>query len=46
MKGLIDNSNSPVRGYLLLIRKDFVTYMHDLAVYMKKGRSCARGCSL
>ena len=33
----IDSSNVSVRGYLPLIRKDYVTHMHGLVVYMKKG---------
>ena len=32
-----DCGNIPVRGYLLLIRKDSSTHMHGLAVYVKKG---------
>ena len=35
----LDDSNNSgnffVRGYLTLIRKDIVTYMHGLAVYVK-----------
>ena len=33
----IDSGNFSVRGYLPLIRKDFITYMHGLAVYVKEG---------
>ena len=32
----IDSSNFSVRGYLLVIRKDFVSHMHSLAVYVKE----------
>ena len=32
-----DSGNFSVRGYLPLIRKDFITYMHGLAVYVKEG---------
>ena len=31
----IDSGSFSVRGYLLLIQKDSVTHMHDLAVYVK-----------
>ena len=31
----IDSGSFSVRGYLLLIQKDSVTHMHDLAVYEK-----------
>ena len=33
----IDSRNFSVRGYLLLIRKDSMTHMHSLAVYVKEG---------
>ena len=33
----IDSSNISVNCYLPLIQKDFVTHMHDLAVYLKEG---------
>ena len=33
---LIDSGNFFVRVYLPLIQKDSVTYMHDLAVYVKE----------
>ena len=33
----IDSSNFFVRGYLPLIRKDSVTHVHDLAVYLEEG---------
>ena len=32
----IDSGNFSVRGYLPLIRKDSVTHMHGLAVYVKE----------
>ena len=32
-----DSGNFSVRGYLSLIRKDSVTHMHGLAVYVKEG---------
>ena len=32
----IDSYNFSVRGYLPLIRKDFITHMHGLAVYVKE----------
>ena len=42
----IDSGNSSVRGYLPLIRKDFSTHMHGLAVYVKEGLPFARDLSL
>ena len=33
----IDSGNFSVRGYLPLIRKDSITHMHGLAVYVKEG---------
>ena len=33
----IDSANFSVRGYLPLIRKDYITHMHGLAVYVKEG---------
>ena len=33
----IDSGNFSVRGYLPLIRKDSITHMHGLALYVKKG---------
>ena len=33
----VDSDNFSVRGYLPLIWKDSVTYMYDLAVYVKEG---------
>ena len=41
----IDSGNFSVTGYLPLIRKDFVTHMHRLAVYMKEGLPFARDLS-
>ena len=32
-----DSGNFSVRGYLPLIRKDPVTHIHGLAVYVKEG---------
>ena len=34
---LIDSGNFSERGYLPLIRKDYITHMHGLAVYVKEG---------
>ena len=42
----IDSGNFSVKGYLPLIRKDFNTHMHGLAVYVKKGLPFARDLSL
>ena len=42
----IDSGNFCVKGYLPLIWKHFVTYMHGLAVYMKGGLPFARDLSL
>ena len=33
----IDSGSLSVRGYLPLIRKDSVTHMHGVAVYVKEG---------
>ena len=41
-----DSGNFSVRGYLPLIRKDFSTNMHGLAVYVKGGLPFARDLSL
>ena len=41
-----DSGNFSVRGYLPLIRKDFSTHMHGLAVYVKEGIPFARDLSL
>ena len=37
---------SPVKGYLPLIWKDSITYMHGLAAYVKEGLPFARSLSL
>ena len=42
----IDSDNFSVRGYLPLIRKDFITHMHGLAVYAKEGLPFAPDLSL
>ena len=42
----IDSDNFSVRGYLPLIRKDFGTHMHGLAIYLKEGLPFARELSL
>ena len=42
----IDSGNFSVRGYLPLIRKDSITHMHGLAVYVKEGLPFARDLSL
>ena len=42
----IDSGNFSVRGYLPLIWKDSITYMHGLAVYGKEGLLFARDVSL
>ena len=42
----IDSSNFSVRGYLTLIRKDSITHMHDLVVYVKEGLPFARDLTL
>ena len=44
--GSIDSGSFSVRGYLPLIRKDYITHMHGLAVYMKEGLPFARDLSL
>ena len=41
----IDSGNFSVRGYLPLIRKDSVTHMHGLAVYVKEGLPFAQDLS-
>ena len=41
-----DSSNLSVRGYLPLIRKDSITHMHGLAVYVKEGLPFAQELSL
>ena len=42
----VDSGNFSVRGYLPLIRKDSITHMHDLAVYVKEGFPFPRDLSL
>ena len=42
----INSGNFSVRRYLPLIRKDYITYMHGLAVYVKEGLPLARDLSL
>ena len=42
----IDSGNLSVRGYLPLIRKDSITHMHGLAVYVKEGLPFPRDVSL
>ena len=42
----IDSGNLSVTGYLSSIRKDFVTHMHRLVVYVKEGVPFARDLSL
>ena len=42
----IDSGNFSVRGYLPLIRKDFSTHMHSIAVYVKEGLSFVQDLSL
>ena len=42
----IDSGNFSVRDYLPLIRKDFGTHMHGLAVYVKEGLPFAQDFSL
>ena len=40
-----DSGNFSVRGYLPLIRKDFVTHMYGFVVYVKEGLPFARDLS-
>ena len=42
----IDSGDLTVTGYLPLIQKDFVTHMHVLAVYVKKGLPFGQDISL
>ena len=37
LDGSVDSGNVIVKGYLPLIRKDSITHMHGLAVYVKEG---------
>ena len=41
-----DSGNFSVRGYLPVIRKDSITHIHGLALYLKKGLPFARDLSL
>ena len=45
LDGSIDSGNFSVTGYLLLIRKDSITHLHGLAVYVKEGLPFARDLS-
>ena len=42
----IDSGNFSVRGYFPLIRKDSITHMHGLAVYVKEGLPFALDLSI
>ena len=42
----IDSGNFSVRGYLPLVRKDYITHIHGLAVYVKEGLPLAQDLSL
>ena len=42
----IDSGNFSGRGYLPLIRKDSITHMHGLAVYVEEGLPFAQDLSL
>ena len=42
----IDSGNFSVKGYLPLIRKDSVTHMYGLAVYVKEGLPLPQDLSL
>ena len=42
----LDSGNFSMGGYFPLIRKDSITHMHCLAVYLKEGLSFARDLSL
>ena len=42
----IDSNNLSVTGYLPLIQKDSIIYLHGLAVYVKQGLLFARNLSL
>ena len=46
MDDSIDSGNFSVRGYLPLIRKDSITHLHGLVVYVKEGLPFARDLSL
>ena len=42
----IDSGNFSMRGYIPVIRKDSITHMHGLSVYVKEGLPFARDLSL
>ena len=42
----VDSSNFSVTGYLSLIRKDSITHMHGLAVYIKERLPLVKDLSL
>ena len=42
----IDSGNFSAKGYLPLIRKDSITHMHGLAIYVKEGLPFAQDLSL
>ena len=42
----IDSGNFSAKGYLPLIRKDSITHMHGLAVYVEEGLPFAQDLSL
>ena len=42
----IDSSNFSVKGYLPLIRKDYIAHIHGLTVYVKEGLPFALDLSL
>ena len=42
----IDSGNFSVKGYLPSVWKDYITHMHDLAVYVKEGLPFAQDLSL
>ena len=46
MDDSVDSGNFSVRGYLPLIRKNSITHMHGLAVYVKEGLPFAWDLSL
>ena len=46
MNDSIDPGNFSVRGYFPLIRKDPLTHMHGLAIYVKEGSPFAQDLSL
>ena len=46
LEDLIDSGNFSVTSYLRLLRKDSITHMHGLAVYVKQGLPFAQDLSL